>query len=66
MLVGKCKWFDSKKGYGFITSNSHDYFVHFSDIETTREFKTLADGQEVEFEPGDNPRGICAKQVKVL
>ena len=53
MNTGTVKWFDAKKGYGFIsdtaTDGSKDYFVHFSEIQTDG-FKTLAEGQKVEFE----------------
>ena len=50
MYVGVVKWFDTKKGYGFITSNTVDYFVHFSEIVSNRDFKNLNDGDEVEFD----------------
>ena len=67
MNTGTVKWFDAKKGYGFIsdtaTENSKDYFVHFSEIQTDG-FKTLAEGQKVEFEIGEGTKGEVAKNVK--
>ena len=67
MTTGTVKWFDAKKGYGFIsdtaTENSKDYFVHFSEIQTDG-FKTLAEGQKVEFEIGEGTKGAVAKNVK--
>ena len=67
MNIGTVKWFDAKKGYGFIsdtaTENSKDYFVHFSEIQTDG-FKTLAEGQKVEFEIGEGTKGAVAKNVK--
>ena len=66
MYVGIVKWFDTKKGYGFITSNTVDYFVHFSEIVSNRDFKTLNDGDEVEFEPSTGGKGMVARNVKVI
>ena len=67
MNTGTVKWFDAKKGYGFIsdtaTENSKDYFVHFSEIQTDG-FKTLDEGQRVEFEIGEGTKGAVAKNVK--
>ena len=64
---GKVKWFDGKKGYGFVAnpSTGKDYFVHFSEIQTEG-FKTLDEGQKVEFEIGEGPKGTVAKNVKAL
>ena len=67
MNTGTVKWFDAKKGYGFIsdtaTKDSKDYFVHFSEIQTNG-FKTLEEGQKVEFEIGEGTKGAVAKNVK--
>ena len=53
-MTGKVKWFDSKKGYGFITGeNGKEIFVHFSGIVTDG-FKSLNEGQAVEFEVGSS------------
>jgi CspA family cold shock protein len=68
MSVGKVKWFDVKKGYGFVsdtTSGDTDYFVHFSEIQSDN-FKTLTEGQEVEFEIGEGRQGPVAKNVKTV
>ena len=64
MNEGKVKWFDSKKGYGFVSNESDDkdYFVHFSEIQSEN-FKTLEDGQEVTFEIGEGAKGVVAKNV---
>ncbi len=57
MANGKVKWFSNQKGYGFIqTDEGEDIFVHFSAIQTEG-FKTLAQGQEVDFEISDGPKG---------
>ena len=55
MNIGKVKWFDGKKGYGFVaeTSTDTDYFVHFSEIQSDG-YKTLEEGQEVTFELASN------------
>ena len=67
MNEGKVKWFDAKKGYGFVsnTSTDTDYFVHFSEIQSDS-FKTLEEGQRVTFEIGEGPKGTVAKNVKTL
>jgi CspA family cold shock protein len=66
MINGKVKWFDGKKGYGFVSdsaSGDTDYFVHFSDIQSEG-FKTLTEGQEVTFEIGEGKQGEVAKNVR--
>jgi len=63
MVNGKVKWFSNQKGYGFIqTDDGKDIFVHFSAIESEG-FKTLGQGQEVEFEISDGPKGPQAANV---
>ena len=63
---GTVKWFNEKKGYGFISCEGEDdLFVHYNDI-TTDGFKTLSEDQKVEFEVGDGDKGPCAKNVKPL
>ena len=64
--IGTVKWFDSKKGYGFIElEGSDDIFVHFSDI-VAEGYKSLKDGQKVEFEIEKDEQGEKAKNVKVI
>ena len=63
MPVGNVKWFNNKKGYGFIhTEDGEDIFVHYSAIEGDG-FKTLNEGQEVEFEVSQGPKGSQAAKV---
>jgi CspA family cold shock protein len=60
---GTVKWFNETKGYGFITSeDGGDVFVHYSEIQANG-FKTLAEGQAVEFEVADGPKGPKAVGV---
>lgn len=63
--TGTVKWFNEQKGYGFITSEEKDYFVHFKNIQSPG-FKTLKDGQEVEFNPVKGVKGMEAQDVRVL
>ena len=63
MAKGTIKWFDERKGYGFIAQeDGKDVFVHFSSI-TMAGFKTLAEGDEVTFDVEENERGLVAKNV---
>ena len=65
-ITGKVKFFNESKGYGFIEQeNGPDVFVHFSAIMSDG-FKTLADGQQVEFTIGQGPKGPQAQNVKPL
>ena len=67
MSTGKVKWFKSDKGYGFITMEGHDkdIFVHFSSINAEG-FKTLQEGQTVEFDIVEGDRGPQATNVRVI
>jgi CspA family cold shock protein len=61
---GKVKWFSNQKGYGFITPESgNDVFVHHTAIQGEG-YKTLEEGQEVEFEIEKGPKGEQAKNVQ--
>jgi len=63
MVKGKVKWFNGKKGYGFISAETgEDVFVHFSEIQD-KGFKSLDEGQEVEFELLKDTKGLKAKNV---
>jgi cold shock protein len=63
MVKGIVKWFNNKKGYGFITpENGNDVFVHFSAI-TGEGYKSLEEGQAVEFEIKEGPKGQEATNV---
>ncbi|MDP3787630.1 MAG: cold shock domain-containing protein [Candidatus Omnitrophota bacterium] len=63
MARGKVKWFSNQKGYGFITPESGaDVFVHHTAIQGEG-YKTLEEGQEVEFEIEKGPKGEQAKNV---
>ncbi len=64
MAKGTVKWFNDQKGYGFVSQESGpDVFVHFSAIQMEG-FKTLAEGQEVEFDVVDGPKGPQAANVR--
>jgi CspA family cold shock protein len=65
-VQGKVKWFNEKKGYGFIEKDEGgDVFVHFSAISEAG-FRTLTEGQRVEFEVEKAPKGFQAKDVRPL
>lgn len=65
-IVGKVKFFNESRGFGFIEQeNGPDVFVHFSAIQSDG-FKTLSDGQKVEFTIGQGPKGPQAQNVKPL
>ncbi|MEE9447423.1 MAG: cold-shock protein [Arenicellales bacterium] len=65
-ITGTVKWFDEKKGFGFIErEEGDDVFVHFRAI-TGSGFKSLTDGQGVEFEVEDGAKGPQAVNVKAL
>lgn len=62
-MKGTVKWFNASKGFGFITSESgEDVFVHFSDVQGDG-YKSLEDGQAVEFEVVKSPKGPKASNV---
>ena len=64
---GKVKWFNADKGFGFITPNDGgtDVFAHFSAIEG-RGYRSLNEGQEVEYEVKDGPKGPQAAEIRAL
>lgn len=64
MASGIVKWFNSEKGYGFITvDGGEDVFVHYSAIDMTG-YRTLAEGQRVELEVGTGSKGPQAESVR--
>ena len=64
MAKGKVKWFNESKGFGFIEQESgEDVFMHFSAI-TGEGFKTLAEGDSVEFDVTEGPKGLQAVNVR--
>lgn len=67
MNNGTVKWFDSQKGFGFITNeqSGKDIFVHFSGIALNG-FKTLEEGQQVSFDTTQGPRGEQAVNVNYI
>lgn len=63
-MQGTIKWFNSKKGFGFIEQETgEDVFVHYSAIEMFG-FKTLSEGERVQFEIEENDKGLSAKKVE--
>ena len=68
MAQGTVKWFNAEKGYGFIAVDGGDHadvFVHYSAIESTG-FRSLDEGQKVEFDVAQGPKGPQAEHVTVL
>ena len=65
MSVGIVKWFSNSKGYGFISPDEggEDVFAHFSAIEMEG-YKSLNEGQKVEFDITDGPKGLQASNIK--
>ena len=64
MTIGTVKWFDSKKGFGFlVNAEGRDVFVHFSCIEGDG-FRSLKDGEQVEYEQITGDKGLSAKTVR--
>jgi cold shock protein len=64
-MKGTVKWFNASKGFGFITpeNGSEDVFVHFSAIQMDG-YKSLNEGQQVEFETTKGPKGLQASSVR--
>ena len=67
MAKGTVKWFNDQKGFGFITPSDGgaDCFAHHSEIQMSG-FKSLKEGQQVEFEPAQGPKGPSATKIRAL
>jgi CspA family cold shock protein len=67
MPLGTVKWFNASKGYGFITPSDggDDVFAHYSAIDMEG-YKTLKEGQQVEFEVQEGPKGPQASHIRSL
>ncbi|MEJ8640237.1 cold-shock protein [Streptomyces sp. MS1.HAVA.3] len=67
MATGTVKWFNSDKGYGYLSQDDGgaDVFVHFSAIQTNG-YRSLEENQRVEFEVGQGPKGPMAEMVRPL
>ena len=65
MINGVVKWFNDQKGFGFVASGGKDYFIHFKEIQSEG-FKSLTEGDKVEFEPQTSPKGPIAKSLKKI
>jgi cold shock protein len=63
MTQGTVKWFNAEKGFGFITAEGQDVFVHYSNIDMTG-FRVLEEGQTVEFTVGTGQKGPQAEAVR--
>lgn len=65
--TGSVKWFNAEKGFGFITPDdgSKELFVHHTEIKA-QGYKSLEEGQKVEFEVGQGKKGPCATNVSIL
>ena len=68
MAISKVKWFDGKKGYGFLLNpdGGEDIFVHFSAIQSDQSFKVLNQDAEVDFELDKTGKGLQAKNVREI
>ena len=63
VLIGTVKWFDCRRGYGFVTVDDTNYFMHYSSINMPDRKKYLDTNDTVEFEPGKNEKGLIATNV---
>jgi CspA family cold shock protein len=67
MPKGKVKWFDAKKGYGFLVGDDgSDVFIHYSDILTDQSYKTLDKGVSIEYDLIEDQKGKKAANVRAI
>jgi CspA family cold shock protein len=68
MATGTVKWFNTEKGYGFITPDdgSADVFAHYSEIASNGGFRNLDENQKVEYELTSGPKGMQASNIRPL
>lgn len=64
MVNGVVKWFNDQKGFGFVSANGKDYFIHFKEIHM-QGFKSLKEGDKVSFEPSQSAKGPVATQLVI-
>jgi CspA family cold shock protein len=63
--IGIVKWFNAEKGYGFISYENKDYFLHYKDINSNG-YKTVNEKDKVRFEPATSPKGLVARNVQAI
>lgn len=66
MKEGRVKFFDNKRGYGFIETKDGDYFFHYTEIISDKSYKSIKNGAKVQFELKDLGRGATAFKVKEI
>ena len=68
MATGKVKWFDGKKGFGFIVpeDGTADIFVHYSSVKSETDQKALKEGMSVQFDIAEGKKGLQAQNVVVV
>jgi CspA family cold shock protein len=64
-MLGVVKWFDVKKGFGFVRAEGKDYFIHFKEIKGEG-FKSLTEGNKVIFDPSQSAKGAVAKSLVII
>ena len=64
MQNGVVKWFSDQKGFGFVSSQGKDFFIHFKEIQSDG-FKSLKEGDQVRFVPSQSPKGPVATNLSL-
>ena len=65
-MKGVIKWFNEARGYGFAEGEDGDYFLHYTEIMSGDNFKTLKEGDEIEFTPSLSEKGGAAKKIYLV